>query len=329
MNKHNSNNMHRLLILTLGFILTVNICSGQRNTQFTQFMPNKLWINPGYAGSHNLGVITGIARDQWVGLNGAPSSQGISFHTPLANNRVGAGINLAFDEIGPTNSMFISGQYAYRVPLKKGTLGLGLNASISSMSINFSELQGIQVVDNNIPGGSRSKLQPNFGFGAYYQSSKFFGGVSMPFLFRNELTLVDDDNTLTYSKQDVSMYAMAGMVFKISDKVSAKPSIMVKYDRNSPLDLDIHGSLIFFDRLWTGLSYRVGTGEIYTSESIDFVVQYQFTNALRMGLAYDYTLTDLQTVQDGSFEILLQYAFEIKYKKKDKISESITNPRFF
>jgi len=321
--------MYKNLIITFGLLMIATFAFGQRNTQYTQFMPNKLWINPGYAGSYNLGVVTGIAREQWVGLTGAPSSQGLSFHTPLANNRIGVGLNLAFDEIGPTNNLFLSAQYSYRVPLKKGTLGIGLNASINNNSINFSELQGIDIMDNNIPESSNNRLQPNFGLGAYYQNSKFFAGLSLPFLLRNQLTVFDGNDELTYSKQDASVYAMAGFVFKISDKVSAKPSIMAKYDRNSPLDLDIHASLIFFDRLWTGMSYRAGTGELYTSESIDFIVQYQFTNALRMGVAYDYTLTELQSTQDGTFEILMQYAFEIKYKKKDKISESITNPRFF
>lgn len=292
-------------------------------------MPNKLWINPGYAGSYNLGVITGIAREQWAGLDGAPSSQGLSFHTPLANNRVGLGLNIALDEIGPTSSLFASAQYAYRIPLKKGTLGLGINASLNRLSINFAELNGIEQFVNTNPESVQNKIKPNLGFGAYYQNAKFFGGLSIPYLFKNDLRLNDDDNALSYSNQNVTIYAMAGMVFKISENISAKPSIMVKFDPNSPLDFDLHASLIFFDRLWTGLSYRVGTGNIYTSESIDLVVQYQFTNALRMGLAYDYTLTNIQTVQDGSFEILLQYAFEIKYKKKDKISESITNPRFF
>lgn len=329
MTQTNSNLNFRYLLLVIALVVITNICSAQRNTQYTQFMPNKLWINPGYAGSYNLGVVTAIAREQWIGLNGSPSSQGLNFHTPMANNRIGVGLNISFDEIGPTNNMFISGQYSYRLPLKKGTLGIGLNASINNFSINFNQLEGIQAIDQNIPGATRSRLQPNFGFGAYYQSEKFFGGLSVPFLLRNELTFVDDDQTLTYAQQDVSMYAMAGMLMRLSDKIALKPSVMVKYDRNSPLDMDLNASLIFFDRLWTGLSYRVGTGATYTSESIDFIVQYQFTNALRMGLAYDYTLTNIQTVQDGSFEILLQYAFEIKYKKKDKISESITNPRFF
>jgi len=114
-----------ILALCIGMLLS-NSSNAQRNTQYTQFMPNKLWINPAYAGSYNLGVVTGIAREQWVGLEGAPSSQGLSFHTPLANNRVGVGLNLSYDEIGPTNGLFISTQYAYKIPLKKGTLAMGI-----------------------------------------------------------------------------------------------------------------------------------------------------------------------------------------------------------
>lgn len=324
------NNSYQILLALCLFMALSNYLSAQRNTQYTQFMPNKLWINPAYAGSYNLGVVTGIAREQWVGLDGAPSSQGLSFHTPLANNRVGLGMNLSYDEIGPTNSLFISTQYAYRIPLKKGTLALGANASVGRNRIDFNLLQGIQINDLNIPGNVESATNFNFGVGTYYQSDKFFAGISLPFILRDDLQVVDNQQqALTYSEQDASLYAMAGFVFQISEKVAAKPSILLKYDRNSPVDFDIHGSLIFFDRLWTGLSYRVGTGDIYTSESIDLVVQYQFTDALRMGLAYDYTLTNLQTTQDGTFELLLQYAFEIKYKKRDKTSESITNPRFF
>ena len=70
--------MHSLknsVILTLAFILTGLLASGQQRAITSTYMFNGLVINPAYAGSLNLLSITGVHRDQWVNVDGAPNSR--------------------------------------------------------------------------------------------------------------------------------------------------------------------------------------------------------------------------------------------------------------
>ena len=72
----------------------------QQEAQYTQFMYNKLALNPAYAGSSDTPCISCIHRSQWIGFEGAPSSQVLNFHMPVLGNRVGLGASLAHDKIG-------------------------------------------------------------------------------------------------------------------------------------------------------------------------------------------------------------------------------------
>ena len=84
---------------------------GQQYVQYTQFMFNKIALNPAYAGSKGGPTFSGLYRTQWVNLAGAPVSQSFSFHTPILGDRIGLGLSVHHDDIGPTNSWFYNMQY--------------------------------------------------------------------------------------------------------------------------------------------------------------------------------------------------------------------------
>jgi len=83
------------IITTFILSFTFIWCYAQQEHQYTQFMFNKLGHNPGYAGSKDGACLTGIYRSQWMGLEGAPNSQLLSFNMPLLNKRIGVGVNLS------------------------------------------------------------------------------------------------------------------------------------------------------------------------------------------------------------------------------------------
>ena len=90
--------MRKLLIL----ITLLSICIGgyaQQEAQYTQFMYNKLSLNPAYAGASGVPCFSCIHRSQWVGFEGAPSSQVVNFHMPAFKKRVGIGVSIAHDKL--------------------------------------------------------------------------------------------------------------------------------------------------------------------------------------------------------------------------------------
>lgn len=297
--------------------------NAQQEAQYTQFMYNKLSLNPAYAGNAGFPCISCLHRTQWVGFEGAPSSQVINFHMPAFSNRVGLGGSIANDNIGPTNSVTAAIMYAYRIQLDKGKLMVGVRTSFRSYRIKWTELEATQGNDEDIPTQNTNKLLPNFGMGLYYDREKFYVGISSPNVLNNDLSYsVSSNNNLGRERRH--FYLMTGFIFNINDHVRFKPAALIKYVTAAPMDFDLNGTLIFMDKLWTGVSYRLG-GDSYSrlGESLDLLVQYQVSPAIRLGAAYDFTLSKIKNHSSGAVEVQLEYCFRSKHDRR------IANPRFF
>ncbi len=314
--------MRKLIILiTLLFVFVGGYA--QQEAQYTQFMYNKLSLNPAYAGSSGVPCFSCIHRSQWVGFEGAPSSQVINFHMPAFRNRVGLGASIAHDKIGPVNSFTASLMYAYRMKIDRGNLAVGLRGTLRNYRINWSETQSTHSEDEQIPTGNTSRILPNFGFGVYYDTEKFYVGISSPSLLKGDLSYTYLNNGSAFGTEKMHLYLMTGFVFDVNSNVKFKPAALVKYAANSPLDLDLNATFIFIEKLWFGLSYRLGgDSNRGIGESIDLLAQYQVSKNLRIGVAYDFTLSKLKDHNSGTFEIQMEYCINPKDRR-------LTNPRFF
>ena len=314
--------MKKILFLALIFLAPYCVNS-QQDAQFSQFMFNKLYYNPGYAGSAGYPAFTAFHRNQWVDLEGAPISQGFSFHTPFRNERVGAGIAINHDKIGPTRSLYLAMSYAYRIPTAQGTFSIGLQGSVRHYRVDESLLVPTHLGDEMITNLNNRKLLPNAGIGVYYETQKFYIGMSLPHIIKGDISLLKETyDTDVKAIENVHAYLMTGLIFNVSPNIRFKPAALIKYVNNAPFDMDINGSFIFLDKLWLGATYRLGgSSRQGFGESIDFVVQYQLTNAFKLGIAYDITLSEIKNYSKGTYEILLQYYIQKRSK--------FTNPRFF
>jgi len=314
------------IIITALFLFAVTFSYAQQEQQYTQFMYNKLGYNPGYAGSNDAACITGIYRNQWLGLEGAPQTQALSFNMPLMNKKVGVGLNLNRNTIGISETWTVDGAYSYRVPAGRGYLGLGLQASIRGIRNNYSDSRLTSTVpigtDGSIPTGERSKYVPNFGVGLYYNTSNFYIGLSAPRLLNNNIDFNDIGDIIG---EEVShVYLMAGLIVEVSENLDFHPQILFKYADNSPFDADINASLIFNDKITAGLTYRVGGSSLTGGgESIDLLLGLQATDNVLVALAYDFTLSELKDYNSGSLEIALRYCFG------RSSGDDFVNPRFF
>ena len=72
----------------------------QQEQLYTQFMYNKLGLNPAFAGNHEQVALSAIIRNQWIGFEGAPVTQSASLNAPLASQKIGLGLNLTRNTIG-------------------------------------------------------------------------------------------------------------------------------------------------------------------------------------------------------------------------------------
>ncbi len=316
--------MHKLFC-TLILLSFACIGFAQQESQFTQFMHNKLVINPAYAGSGGAGL-TALYRKQWVGFEGAPESKLLSFNAPIFGKKVGFGLTIANNKTGIMENWSASMAYSYNIQLnKKTSIRFGLQGTMKYLGIDFGDPTVI-VQDFGDPSiiedDFASRYNGNFGAGIYIDyDNQFYFGISAPNIFPNVIGY-NTQNNLVVAQEVTHFYAMTGLRLPISNQFHFNPSILAKYVNNAPFDLDVNVSLEYNERLSVGVSYRLGgTG---SGESADLLLFYKFNN-IGIGLAYDYPLSELGDHNSGSLEALVSYQFK---REKDGLSNP-RNPKRF
>ncbi|WP_236961093.1 PorP/SprF family type IX secretion system membrane protein, partial [Joostella atrarenae] len=166
---------------TLGILLGLSAFTSwaQQDPQFTQYMYNTMSVNPGYAGSREMFSITGLYRNQWVGIDGAPETFTLGIDTPLGKN-VGGGLSIIQDQLGPSQETYIDGNFSYTVNTGiDQKLSFGLKAGIRFLNVDFTEGNIEDPTDSNLQ-NINSEVLPTIGAGIYYHTSRWYVGLSVP-----------------------------------------------------------------------------------------------------------------------------------------------------
>jgi type IX secretion system PorP/SprF family membrane protein len=301
--------MRKILLL---FLLTASHWTmAQQNAHYTQYIFNGLVINPAYAGSKEVVHVNGMYRHQWVGLEGAPSTQTLSVDGAVLNNKVGLGFHVMNDQLGAQGQKSFSGSTAFRVSLGPAArLALGLAGGASEYYTDGRKLRPIdQVNDPNIPNTRQAHWLPDAKAGLFFNTERFFMGLSASNLinFRNRFLVTPSRH----------YYFTTGYVFDLNEMLRFKPSILLKEDFKSPANLDLNAFLLIGDRLWLGGSYRTGVQlynqEAYQAEGLDnnnawaMITEVYLSPRVKVGYAYDVTLSSLRSY--ASHEVSLGFYF--------------------
>jgi type IX secretion system PorP/SprF family membrane protein len=318
--------MQRIALISFLFLGLVVGLSAQQEEQYTQFMYHKMGFNPAYAGVPETGCFSILAREQWMGFDGAPSSQLVTFNMPLTSAGIGIGATLGRHTIGFEERIHAEVDYAYRINVGAGgRLGFGLSTSVRLHRVDYNQADPIQAanLDGSIPVGVQSKYLPNFGAGIYYNNPTFYVGLSAPRLIENNIDLANDATIL--SREVRHIFAMGGVLFPLGEKLKLQPQVLLKLVKGAPFDADTNINLIFNDRLYTGISYRIGgSSQTGIGESASALFGMEINRNLKFGLAYDFTLSELRDYTGGSLELVIQYCLQGRSE-----GESILSPRMF
>jgi type IX secretion system PorP/SprF family membrane protein len=155
----------------------------------------------------------------------------------------------------------------------------------------------------------RNRINPNFGFGMYYHSPRFFAGISTPKLIEQSI-----DGTET-NKEKRHYFAIVGAVIPVSKEWKIRPTSQVKATFGAPMSIDFSVAGIYNDKVWLGSMYRLNA-------AYGVFAQYQINPQFRIGLATDFSSTIIRKYNYGTFEVMLSYDF--RYNK-----QGIRSPRYF
>ena len=306
----------------LVFILVLScvsiISNAQQDPMFTHYAFNTLAINPAYAGTRDALTITGLHRSQWVTFKGAPITQTITGHTPVFNEKVGLGLSVLNDKIGPTNTTSFYLDFSYKIKInKKARLSFGLKGGLNLKKTDLTSLNTYEQNDPVFMEDIKSEFLPNFGFGMYYYSDKYYVGISIPKLLENDFKENSVSGSVDLASEKKHYFLIGGAVFPLSESVVLKPTTFVKITNGAPIEGDITANFIFYDRFWTGVMFRTG-------DAFGLLAGLNITEQLAVGYSFDWSLVNTTGKYNaGSHEIMIRYDFIFKEQKM------IRSPRYF
>jgi len=304
--------MNRILVLLLG-LLSVVIASGQQDPQFSQNMFNKLANNPGFAGSRGVIATSVLHRSQWMGFGddgAAASTQNFSVDAELPFLKGGVGLNIVKDNIAPFSNLGLQASYAYRTVLGVGQIGMGMSVGMFQSGLDGGFLNPATPGDPALPTGDVRGSTLDIGAGVYFNTQDFYLGLSSAHMTEPTIEWSDGDQ---YSLAR-HYFLIAGYYYEINTVLSLNPSIYLKSD-GATSQLDINTNLIYNNKMWSGVSYRLDEGLI-------LLAGMNINEDLRFGVGYDVTMVN---PMGNSLEVMLGYNFKIK---TNKTISKYKNPRF-
>lgn len=308
--------------------------AAQQQPHYTQYVMNQYIVNPAITGIENYTDIKLSHRHQWVGIEGAPVTSYFTAHKSFGGDNMksnansfgveaggnprgknywdqytaadphhGIGIQVVNDKMGPLNNLKASLTYAYHLGLTERTsisagFGVGINqVGLDAAKLNFGKVS----VDPSVySSGELQKIRPNLSAGLYLYSASLFLGVSAQSIvpqrvnFGNDSVRYNENNLLPH------LFMTAGYRFLVGDDFNFIPSVMVKYMKPTPPQLEVNGKLQYRDVAWVGLSYR-------SSDALAGMLGINLSNRVTMGYSYDYTTSRLNAYSGGSHEFLLGF----------------------
>lgn len=284
----------RKIISTILLLVSIVITSktyGQQDAQYTQYMYNMHILNPAYAGSEGTLNIGLLGRAQWVGMDGAPRTLTATINAPVGK-RVGLGFSVIADEIGPTKEQNVYADFSYTLPVsEEGNLSFGLKGGVTFLNVNLQlkvVTSGDVMFRDNI-----NKVMPNFGAGIFYHTNKSYIGFSVP----NILKSVHINNHYS-AVEELHSFLTAGYIFDVTEELKLKPSGLLKATIGAPLSLDLSLNALIKNFLELGVSWR-------HDDSVSGLVNVKVARNIRIGYAYDYTLSELLKYNSGTHELML------------------------
>ncbi len=302
-----------ILLAVCGLPVSLQL-SAQQDPMFSQYMYNMLTVNPAYAGSADVLTANALYRHQWVEFDGAPRTQTFTMHAPLRREALSVGGSVINDSHGPMRQTMVFGDFSYRIFFDRSKLAFGLKAGINLLQANLQDLNPLEDGDPAFAENINNKPLPNFGAGVMWYSDRSYIGLSVPKLLNNKIidgSLPDmNDNT-----ERQHLFLIAGTVIEVNNYLYFKPSAALRLVNGAPPSVDATANFLLYEKLWLGAMYR-------WQESLGLLFQYEINNRLRIGYAYDYSITDIGDYSNGSHEIMLGMDF-------GRNAGADISPRFF
>ncbi|MDF2432966.1 MAG: hypothetical protein JWP44_2597 [Mucilaginibacter sp.] len=330
--------MKKVSYLLFVFAIIFQCARAQQKPQYTQYVFNNLLLNPAVTGIENYTDVKAGYRSQWTGLQGAPVTSYLTLSAPLGDKFLngdatafpaqggenpssrlftqnymaaephhGIGFMVVSDKAGPITQTNIDVTYAYHLGLTaRLNLAVGIAAGVNHINLNTSMITLENPLDPAITNGNNSQWKPDLSTGIWLYSSNYYIGASVQQLLPQNLYF--STNTAYNQSKTVPQYFLTGGVkLFLTDDLTLLPSFLIKDINPTPFTFDINAKLSFQDKFWIGGSYR-------KSDSFGALAGVNISSFVNIGYSYDITTSALNTVSNGTHELVIGILLNNRYK---------------
>lgn len=308
--------------LSIAFLISAVFClpvMSQQDPLSSHYMFNTLTYNPGVAGTSGMICATALNRQQWVGFDGAPSTIIFNVSAPISpfGIKSGVGLMVESDNIGFDKDINITGTYSYLVDIGTGNLGIGVSLGMLNKAIS-PEWQ-IPTGDSHIPASGDPLIPENkesyvafdASLGLYYTNDRYYLGASVTHINQPEIKFTK--GTPYISRH---YYLTAGYVIPMPNpSLELLPSVFAFSD-GKIIQANATALVRYNKKVWGGVSFRAG-------DAIIGMIGFELFNGIRLGYAYDFTLTDIRKSSSGSHEFMVNYCFDLSLGRSPMKYKSI------
>ena len=311
--------MKKLNIAFLFLVLIIQPVLSQQDPLSSQYMFNTMTYNPGVAGTSGMICATALNRQQWIGFKGAPSTTIFNISAPVTPFKIKSGIGLLVesDNIGFDKDINLSAVYAYLIDLGQGKLGIGLNLGMLNKTLNPSwqipsgDSHTPPSGDPLIPENKESYVAFDAGLGLYYKADNYYASLSVTHLNQPKIKF---SKGLPYISRHY--YLTAGYTLHLPNpSLELIPSFFAFSD-GKVAQFTVTSLLRYNKKAWGGVSYRAG-------DALIGIAGIELFNGIRLGYAYDFTISDIRKNSSGSHEFMVNYCFDLSLGKSPMKYKSI------
>lgn len=295
--------MKNSLILTFIFIASIGVIA-QQQAFYSHHVVNPYFINPAFAGSNGTNVYLDY-RKQWVGIQGAPEYQLLTFETPLKQKNMGIGISISNDQhniLGSTGGLF---SYSYRAKISEAQqLRFGASIGVRQNRILFDRLQAEDMTESTLFLANQNGTNFDANFGFNYELKKFQIGASVNQLFSNTYNYQNSFNQdeLSFSFIEHYMIVAKYEFTLIPDKLNLSPILLGRSAQGVPFQFDGNLKFDYKEMAWLNLAYKHKVG-------YSFGAGIMLENNLTIGYAYELSSNELMNHNSGTHEVIFGFRF--------------------
>jgi len=284
------------LILSLLLLSVAGVAQQQTQSSFNYL--NGYNLNKSFAGKDTCSRIFFQHKNQWVGVDDAPSNTSLQAHTQLPK-QFGIGIGINRWAAGLLSQFDASVAVAKHITIK--------NKVIVSPSINLGYARYSLNADDAIAFDSDTYLNQNrtssnsfyADLGLLVRYDNLEAGVSIPKLITSdpEFDVADVDPTLSVENY---FKAHAAYDFEVKDVWNIKPMLIYRTIPQNGQMLDIMAEAKYNNKIGVALGYRTNSGLLASAN-------YEIKDMFTIGYAYDVGGQRLAGIGSGSHEVLVGF----------------------